>query len=125
MIRSRGGRLGPPLLLVGALLVGWEAYCRMAGVSPIVLPSPSRILEQLWLFIVAPIVGVYMLVYAFGLWTRKAWALLMGVAYAVFATLNVVLFPLLQGLGEMQAWQYGVFGILAIGVPWAAVLLLY
>lgn len=50
MTLARGGRLAPPLLLVGAVLVGWEAYCRVAGVSPIVLPSPSRILEQLWAF---------------------------------------------------------------------------
>jgi NitT/TauT family transport system permease protein len=43
-------RWGPPLLVVGALLVAWEAYCRLAGVSPVVLPAPSRILEQLWAF---------------------------------------------------------------------------
>jgi ABC-type nitrate/sulfonate/bicarbonate transport system permease component len=43
-------RWGPPLLLVGALLVAWEAYCRLAGVSPVVLPAPSRILDQLWTF---------------------------------------------------------------------------
>jgi ABC-type nitrate/sulfonate/bicarbonate transport system permease component len=40
----------PPLLVVGALLVAWEVYCRLAGVSPVVLPAPSRILEQLWMF---------------------------------------------------------------------------
>ena len=40
----------PPLLLVGALIVAWEAYCRLAGVSPVVLPAPSRILDQLWTF---------------------------------------------------------------------------
>jgi len=43
-------RWGPPLLLVAALLVAWEAYCRLAGVSPVVLPAPSRIVEQLWSF---------------------------------------------------------------------------
>jgi ABC-type nitrate/sulfonate/bicarbonate transport system permease component len=43
-------RWGPPLLLVAALLVAWEAYCRLAGVSPVVLPTPSRILDQLWTF---------------------------------------------------------------------------
>jgi ABC-type nitrate/sulfonate/bicarbonate transport system permease component len=40
----------PPLVVVGALIVAWEAYCRIAGISPVVLPSPSRILEQLWTF---------------------------------------------------------------------------
>jgi ABC-type nitrate/sulfonate/bicarbonate transport system permease component len=43
-------RWGPPLVVIGVVLVAWEAYCRAAGVSPIVLPSPSRVLEQLWTF---------------------------------------------------------------------------
>jgi ABC-type nitrate/sulfonate/bicarbonate transport system permease component len=43
-------RLAPPLALMAAILVAWEAYCRASGVSPIVLPAPSRILEQLWTF---------------------------------------------------------------------------
>jgi ABC-type nitrate/sulfonate/bicarbonate transport system permease component len=40
----------PPLVVVGTVIVAWEAYCRAAGISPVVLPSPSRILEQLWAF---------------------------------------------------------------------------
>ncbi len=40
----------PPLVVVGAVVVAWEAYCRVAGISPVVLPSPTRILEQLWAF---------------------------------------------------------------------------
>ena len=43
-------RFGPPLLLVGLLVGAWEAYCLIAAVSPIVLPAPSRIVEQLWIF---------------------------------------------------------------------------
>jgi ABC-type nitrate/sulfonate/bicarbonate transport system permease component len=43
-------RFGSPALLVAILLGVWEAYCRIAAVSPIVLPAPSRIVEQLWLF---------------------------------------------------------------------------
>jgi ABC-type nitrate/sulfonate/bicarbonate transport system permease component len=45
-----GGRWGPPLLVTAAIVVAWEAYCRAAAVSPVVLPAPSRILEQLWAF---------------------------------------------------------------------------
>jgi ABC-type nitrate/sulfonate/bicarbonate transport system permease component len=37
-------------VVVGAGIVAWEAYCRVAGISPVVLPSPTRILEQLWAF---------------------------------------------------------------------------
>ena len=43
-------RWAPPLLVSGAVLLVWEAYCRVAAVSPVVLPAPSRIMEQLWLF---------------------------------------------------------------------------
>jgi ABC-type nitrate/sulfonate/bicarbonate transport system permease component len=43
-------RWGPPLLLVAVLVAVWEAYCRVGAVSPVVLPSPSRILDQLWAF---------------------------------------------------------------------------
>ena len=40
----------PPLALVLAILVAWEAYVRLAGVEPVVLPGPLRILESLWTF---------------------------------------------------------------------------
>jgi ABC-type nitrate/sulfonate/bicarbonate transport system permease component len=42
------GRFGPPLLLVAALLVAWEVYARASGISPFVLPSPSRVIVSLW-----------------------------------------------------------------------------
>jgi ABC-type nitrate/sulfonate/bicarbonate transport system permease component len=40
----------PAIALVGAILLAWEAYVRVAGVSPVVLPGPVRILESLWTF---------------------------------------------------------------------------
>ncbi|HEX5828040.1 MAG TPA: ABC transporter permease [Candidatus Limnocylindrales bacterium] len=40
----------PTLALVAAILVAWEAYVRVAGVAPVVLPSPTRILSALWEF---------------------------------------------------------------------------
>jgi NitT/TauT family transport system permease protein len=39
-----------PLALISVLLVAWEAYVRAAGVSPVVLPAPTRILGALWDF---------------------------------------------------------------------------
>jgi ABC-type nitrate/sulfonate/bicarbonate transport system permease component len=47
---TAGRRLGPPLLLVGAFLVAWELYARASGVSPFVLPPPTRVLGSLWDF---------------------------------------------------------------------------
>ena len=38
----------PTVALVVGLLLAWEAYVRLAGVEPVVLPSPTRILGALW-----------------------------------------------------------------------------
>jgi ABC-type nitrate/sulfonate/bicarbonate transport system permease component len=38
----------PTVVLVAGLLLAWEAYVRLAGVQPVVLPSPTRILGALW-----------------------------------------------------------------------------
>ncbi len=40
-------RVTPPVLVIVGLLVAWEAYVDLSGVSPIVLPAPSRILSAL------------------------------------------------------------------------------
>jgi ABC-type nitrate/sulfonate/bicarbonate transport system permease component len=40
-------RAAPPLLLTAALILGWEAYVRVSGISPLIMPSPSRILSAL------------------------------------------------------------------------------
>lgn len=38
----------PPLVILVALLVLWEIVVRLTGVSPQVMPSPSRVFEQGW-----------------------------------------------------------------------------
>jgi ABC-type nitrate/sulfonate/bicarbonate transport system permease component len=50
--RLLGGvrRALPAILLIGVAIVAWEAYCRTSDISPIVLPSPSRIVGALWDF---------------------------------------------------------------------------
>jgi NitT/TauT family transport system permease protein len=52
MTRGSGriGRWWPPLALVGAVVLLWEGYVRIAGLSPITLPAPSRVLGALWDF---------------------------------------------------------------------------
>ena len=44
------GRWGPPFVLVGAIVLLWEGYVRVAGLDPITLPSPSRVIGALWEF---------------------------------------------------------------------------
>src|SRR5262245_8879555 len=57
--------------------------------------------------VVAPLVGIVIVVYAFGLWHARAWARPLGVAYAVWATLNVVLFRIVTGVPPQFApWKY-------------------
>jgi ABC-type nitrate/sulfonate/bicarbonate transport system permease component len=43
-------RFGPSVVVIAVLLVAWEAYCRLGGISPVVLPSPTRVLSALWDF---------------------------------------------------------------------------
>jgi ABC-type nitrate/sulfonate/bicarbonate transport system permease component len=39
-------RIGPALLSVGALVLAWESYASVSGISPTTLPAPSRVLGQ-------------------------------------------------------------------------------
>ena len=38
----------PTVLLAAVLLLGWEGYCRLADVAPLILPPPSGIARVLW-----------------------------------------------------------------------------
>ena len=43
-------RVLPALLLAAAILAAWEAYVRVSGIRPQVLPPPSRVLTEGWAF---------------------------------------------------------------------------
>jgi hypothetical protein len=74
--------------------------------------------------VLAPVVGAIMLVYAWGLWQARPWARPLAMAYAVWATLNVV-FPLVERLpGRVTPGLYGLFAVAGIAGPWLAVWLL-
>jgi hypothetical protein len=75
--------------------------------------------------LLAPALGLYMIVYAAGLWMGRGFALAMGIVYAAFVTLNLVLFPAVEGLPERIApWMYGVYGVVGLAISWGAVWLL-
>jgi ABC-type nitrate/sulfonate/bicarbonate transport system permease component len=40
------GHAGPAILSVASVILAWEAYVRLSGISPTALPAPSRILSQ-------------------------------------------------------------------------------
>lgn len=76
-------------------------------------------------YVLAPIVGTVMLVYAYGLWQLRRFALPMGVAYGVLVTINLAVFPLLQGLPPgFNELAYVAFALIGLGVSWGAVWLL-
>lgn len=72
--------------------------------------------------VVAPLFGLAMLVYAAGLWGARPWARPASVAYALWATVNVVLFPFVEGVpARFAPWIYLVFAVPGLVVPWLAV----
>jgi hypothetical protein len=75
--------------------------------------------------VVAPLFGAAMLAYAWGLWHARPWARPLAIVYALWATLNVVLFPVVEGVPAAFApWMYVVFAVPGIVGPWLAVWLL-
>src|SRR5262245_32557620 len=75
--------------------------------------------------VVAPLLGAAILVYAYGLWHARPWARSLAIAYAVWATINVVLFPILEGVPRQFApWMYAIFAVPGVVAPWLAVWLL-
>ena len=72
--------------------------------------------------VVAPLFGIAMLVYAALLFRGHAAARPLAVAYALWATVNVALFPLLEGVPTQFAPRmYVLFAVPGIVIPWLAV----
>ncbi len=93
----KAARWGPPALLIAILVAGWEVYCRTSGISPVVLPSPSRIVEQLWAFrddaarhLIATLVETVL-----GLAVSVVFAIAVAVAMDRFVAVRRALQPLL------------------------------
>ena len=85
----------------------------------------GRLMHGVASTVVAPLFGLAMIFYAYGLWYARPWSLPLGVAYAAWATLNVVLFPVVEGLRPgITPVMYAVFAVLGVAGPWLAVWLL-
>jgi hypothetical protein len=76
--------------------------------------------------ILGPILGIFLLAYAAGIWRMRGYALALGYAYAIYVTINLVLFsarnPPPASQGEM------IFGIVyivgALALSWGTAVLL-
>jgi len=76
--------------------------------------------------IVGPLFGLFLALYAFGIWQRKRFALPMGHAYATYVVLNLLLFnvknPRPPGAGHVI---FGiVYSLIAVGVSLGAAIFL-
>ena len=75
--------------------------------------------------VAAPLFGVAMVAYAIGLWRGRRWALPVAVAYALWATANILLFPLHESLPPaLPPWTYALFAVPGLVGAWLAVWLL-
>jgi ABC-type nitrate/sulfonate/bicarbonate transport system permease component len=41
-------RMGPAAIAIASLLLAWQVYADLSGISPTTLPSPVRVAEQAW-----------------------------------------------------------------------------
>lgn len=72
--------------------------------------------------VVAPLFGVAMVAYAIGLWNDRPWVRPVAIAYAIWATVNVVLFPYFESVPvRFSPWMYVFFAAPGIVGPWLAV----
>jgi hypothetical protein len=76
----------------------------------------GKLLDGTANLILAPALGIYLLIYAYGMYDKRQYTLPMGIVYAVFVIFNVCLFPVFEPMPP--GWgmgAYAVFGVLAIG----------
>jgi hypothetical protein len=80
----------------------------------------------IWNDILGPAFGIFLVVYAVGIWRMKRYALPMGCIYAVYVILNIILYSAMNR-GEAHPPSLGfmiVFIALAVGVSSASALIL-
>ena len=122
-----------PLLTVLALLFGLLAFSDLtkplqasfgAGLRPGFVLFGHR-LSGTANAAVGPLFGLYLLVYAAGIWRMRRWALPIGVVYAVYVIVNLTLFTFRDPEPMHEGVLFGViYAVVAIGVSWGAVWLL-
>ncbi|MGY0713882.1 ABC transporter permease [Azospirillum argentinense] len=86
-------RAASALLLV-LLLAGWEVYCRVAGVSALVVPLPSAVLRTLW----DGLAGGYLLPHLWVTTAEMAMGLAAGCTVGFLAGLLLAEVPVLRRL---------------------------
>jgi len=76
--------------------------------------------------IAGPIFGLYLGAYALAIWQKRAHALPMGIAYAAYVILNLVMWTTRSPYAAESSAAFGlIYTIIAVGVSSGAALLLY
>ena len=119
-----------PLLSVFALLFG------LLAISNFMKPLAGKPGEVGFVFfgqrlagtpnaVIGPLFGLFLLVYAVGVWRMRRYALPMGIAYAAYVIVNLVLFNARDPNPNRQGILFGVvYSLVAIGVSSGAAYLL-
>jgi len=72
--------------------------------------------------VVGPLFGLYLIVYAAGIWRMRRWALPMGTIYAAYVIANLTLFQLRDPEPMREGLLFdAVYAVVAIGVSWGTV----
>jgi hypothetical protein len=76
--------------------------------------------------ILGPLLGIFLLIYAAGIWRMRRYAVYLGFAYAIYVTINIVLFTATNPMPTGRPDQiFGiVYSILAITFSWATAIVL-
>ncbi|MBP7692325.1 MAG: ABC transporter permease [Anaerolineales bacterium] len=98
MTRVPGWReAGPPLLLIGLLVLAWEAAAVLSGLPAFILPSPSQVWQAGWetRALLLSALGATLLETALGLAVALALGVALAAAMDFSALLRRALYPLL------------------------------
>src|SRR5436309_698749 len=72
--------------------------------------------------LVGPLFGLYLLVYAAGIWRMRRWALPMGAVYAAYVIANLTLFIFRDPEPMREGMLFGaIYALVAISVSWGGV----
>ena len=76
--------------------------------------------------ILGALLGIFLLIYAAGIWRMRRYALYLGFAYAIYVTINIVLYTATNPMATGRPDQiFGiVYSILAITFSWATAIVL-
>ena len=76
--------------------------------------------------ILGALLGIFLLIYAAGIWRMRRYALYLGFAYAIYVTINIVLYTATNPMPTDRPDQiFGiVYSILAITFSWATAIVL-